>query len=60
MFKTALRKGLQPRAEIGSPKEAEYYLSLGVRHFHMGTDVRTLFNWYVDNGKAMRDILRGL
>jgi 2-keto-3-deoxy-L-rhamnonate aldolase RhmA len=60
MIRTALQMGLQPRAEIGSPKEAEYYLNLGVRHFCMGTDVRTLYNWYCENGAEMREILTGV
>ena len=57
MIKTALKLGLQPRAEIGSPEEAEAFLALGVRHFCMGTDVTTIYNWSRDNGLRLRDIL---
>jgi 2-keto-3-deoxy-L-rhamnonate aldolase RhmA len=57
MIRTAQKKGVLPRAEIGSASEAEYYLNLGVKHFCLGTDVRTLFNWYVGEGKAMREVL---
>ncbi|HWE63248.1 MAG TPA: aldolase/citrate lyase family protein [Chloroflexota bacterium] len=56
MIETALRKGITPRAEIHDPSEAEPYLALGVRHFCMGTDVRTLFFWYRDRGARMREI----
>ncbi len=33
MIKTALEHGVQPRVEISTLQEAEYYKSLGVRHF---------------------------
>jgi 2-keto-3-deoxy-L-rhamnonate aldolase RhmA len=57
MIKTALQMGITPRAEINSPKDAERYLALGVRHFCMGTDVRILYNWYAETGGAMREVL---
>jgi len=58
MIKTALKLGLAPRAEIGSPKEAEKYLALGVTHFSLGTDVTTVYNWSKENGSRLRDILK--
>ena len=57
MIETALKKGVVPRAEIPHPAAAEPYLALGVRHFCMGTDVRTLFNWYREQGSQLRGIL---
>jgi 2-keto-3-deoxy-L-rhamnonate aldolase RhmA len=57
VIRTALQKGIQPRAEIDSPAEAQRYLDLGVRHFCIGTDMSILYNWFKDNGKAMREIL---
>ena len=60
MIETALKMGIQPRGELQTPQEAEYFLNLGVRHFCMGTDVRTLFNYYRDNGAQMREILKGI
>ena len=60
VIETALRLGVPPRAEIGSPDDAEYYLGLGVKDFCIGTDVRTLFNWYQDNGERMNDILESV
>lgn len=57
MIETALRKGIAPRAEIPHPRAAEPYLAMGVRHFCMGTDVRTLFNWYKEQGAQLRHIL---
>jgi 4-hydroxy-2-oxoheptanedioate aldolase len=58
MIKTALKMGVAPRAEIGSPEEAEDFLNLGVKDFCMGTDVTTIFNWCKENGSRLRDILK--
>jgi 2-keto-3-deoxy-L-rhamnonate aldolase RhmA len=54
---TALKKGIAPRAEIGHPQDAKKYLDLGVKHFCIGTDVSILFNWFRDNGRAMKELL---
>jgi 4-hydroxy-2-oxoheptanedioate aldolase len=51
---TALKMGVTPRAEVGSPEAALPYWERGVRHFCMGTDTRILYNWYVQNGGKMR------
>ncbi len=58
MIKTALKMGIAPRAEINSPEESEYYLNLGVKHFCLGTDVTTIFNWSKANGARLREILK--
>lgn len=57
VIKTALKHGIQPRAEIDHPSAAERYLNLGVRHFCIGTDMSILYDWFKENGKAMREIL---
>ena len=57
VIKTALKMGVAPRAEINSPADAESYLDQGVRHFCMGTDVTTVFNWCKENGARLREIL---
>jgi 2-keto-3-deoxy-L-rhamnonate aldolase RhmA len=54
VIETALKMGVQPRAEIGSPDQAKYYLDLGVRHFCIGTDVSILYNWWRTNGEELR------
>lgn len=54
MIATAQRLGIHPRAEIGTPDGAREYIERGVRHFCMGTDVRILHSWYVDQGRALR------
>jgi 2-keto-3-deoxy-L-rhamnonate aldolase RhmA len=58
MFKTAIRMGITPRAEINSPQEAEYYLNLGVRHFCLGTEVTTIYNWCKENGSRVREMFK--
>jgi 4-hydroxy-2-oxoheptanedioate aldolase len=57
MIETALRRGVAPRVELNHPRDAEGYLAMGVRHFCMGTDVRTLFNWYKEYGSLAREII---
>ncbi len=60
VIKTALEKGIMPRAELGSPEGARRYIDMGIRHFCLGTDVRILFDWYKEAGSALRDMLENL
>jgi 2-keto-3-deoxy-L-rhamnonate aldolase RhmA len=60
MIETALRLGVQPRAEIADAAGAEYYLNLGVKHFCLGMDMRILHQWYTDHGAQVRDALKSL
>jgi 4-hydroxy-2-oxoheptanedioate aldolase len=57
MIRTALKMGVQPRAEINDAGEAAAYLELGVRHFNIGTDTGVLSRWYAEQGGAMRELL---
>jgi 2-keto-3-deoxy-L-rhamnonate aldolase RhmA len=54
VIETALKVGVQPRAEIGSVDQARYYLDLGVRHFCIGTGISILFSWWRTNGDGLR------
>lgn len=58
--KTALKMGVQPRAEVMNASDAEHYLEYGVRHFCMAPDVAILANYYRDQGGALQDILKGV
>lgn len=60
VIETCLKHGVQPRAEIGKPEDAEFYLNLGVRHFSIGTDITILYQWLKDNGKALQEIVRAV
>lgn len=57
VIESALRKGIAPRAEISRPEQAEAYLEMGVRHFNIGVEVRTLYDWFVQSGGALREVL---
>jgi 4-hydroxy-2-oxoheptanedioate aldolase len=57
VFETALKMGVQPRAEIGSVDQARYYLDLGVRHFSLGTELSVLYNWWRTNGEELRKVI---
>src|SRR6185312_11690061 len=59
-MKTALKMGIQPRAELNDASEAEYYLKLGVKHFCMAADTSILSRYYSEQGAAMREALGGL
>jgi 4-hydroxy-2-oxoheptanedioate aldolase len=56
-IKTAIEMGVRPRAEIQSPKDAEYYLNLGVKDFNLSTDTAILAAFYRDQGGALREIV---
>ena len=53
----ALAAGVQPRAEITEPSEAQAYLDQGVRHFCIGTDVHILHQWLDERGGQLAEIL---
>jgi len=57
VIKAALAAGVQPRAEISDPEQAQRYLEMGVRHFNIGSDMSTLYRWFCANGKAMSELL---
>lgn len=57
VIETALKMGVQPRAEIGKPEDAERYLEMGVKHFSIGTDFSILYQWFKSNGEALRKIV---
>jgi len=57
VIEAALKKGVQPRAEIGSVDDAKYYLDLGVRHFCIGTDLMILHSWFKRNGAGLRKVI---
>ena len=56
-IKTAIEMGVRPRAEIGSPAEAEYYLKLGVKDFNLSTDTAILAAFYRDQGAKLREVV---
>jgi 4-hydroxy-2-oxoheptanedioate aldolase len=57
VFETALKMGVQPRAEINSVDQAKRFLDMGVRHFSLGTELSVLFNWWKRNGEELRQVI---
>ena len=54
VIETAHKKGIAARAELNEPQGFERYLEMGVRHFNLGVDIRTLFQWYGEAGATLR------
>ncbi len=59
MIETALKHGIHPRAEIQHPGQAQHYLDQGVKHFCVGTDMVTLWQYFKETGAAMRGLIGG-
>jgi 4-hydroxy-2-oxoheptanedioate aldolase len=57
MIRMALQKGVAPRVELGSFEQAKPFLDMGVRHFCIGWDVRTIFSWCQQQADGMRKLL---
>ena len=53
VFKTALARGVAPRAEVQTADDAKEYLDMGVRHFSIGTDITILYGWWQDSGEEL-------
>jgi 4-hydroxy-2-oxoheptanedioate aldolase len=54
MMETAKKMGVAVRVELNEPRDFEAYRDLGIKHFNVGIDVRTLFNWFCESGATMR------
>lgn len=54
VIETALKKGIAPRVELNEPAGFEPYLEMGVKHFNIGMDVKTLFSWFCNAGGVLR------
>ena len=57
IFTVALANGVQPRAEIGEPGQADEYLELGVTHFAIGTDLFMIYQWLNERAGSLREML---
>ncbi|MBI3957616.1 MAG: 2,4-dihydroxyhept-2-ene-1,7-dioic acid aldolase [Chloroflexi bacterium] len=56
---TCLKMGIHPRIELGSADGAKRYLDMGVRHFCIGTDTSILYQWWKNEGDALRKAVGG-
>lgn len=57
-IRVALEHGVQPRCEIESVQDAQYYMDLGVKHFCLGDQVKILRNWWTENGNALKALVK--
>ncbi|MDB4338690.1 aldolase/citrate lyase family protein [bacterium] len=57
MIEESAGAGIATRVELNDSKGVASYLEMGIKHFNVGFDVRTLFDWYCREGSAMRSFL---
>lgn len=57
VIERALAAGIPPRIEINDAADAEPYLTMGVRHFCLGTDMVILHEWWRRQGTALAERL---
>ena len=60
MIEMALKMGVHPRIELGSFEQAKSYLDMGVRHFCIGWDIRTIFSWCKQQGAGMSEFMNSI
>lgn len=53
-IQVALGYGVRPRCEIISPKDAEYYIKLGVKDFALGDQLAKMKAFWNTEGKELR------
>ena len=54
MIETAKKMGVAVRVELSQPRDFESYRDMGIKHFNVGIDVRTLYTWFCESGSTMR------
>lgn len=59
VIETALKLGIHPRAELQQASQAQRYIDMGVKHFCVGTDMVTLWQYFKETGAAMRGLIGG-
>ena len=59
MIELALKRGVHPRIEVAGFEQTKEYIDIGVRHFCIGSDLRSIDNWCRQHGEAMRELLAG-
>lgn len=58
MIKAALAHGVQPRCEIQSADEAQYYLKMGVKHFSLGDQYKVMRRFLETEGAKLRNEMK--
>jgi len=57
MIELALKKGVHPRVELDNFEKAQEFIDMGVRHFCIGWDLMTIYQWCQQHGEGMRKLL---
>jgi len=57
MIEKAISKGVHPRVEIENFDEAREYMDMGVRHFCIGYDLSSIYEFIKLNGEKLRQAL---
>ncbi len=57
VIETAIKCGVQPRAEINTAAQAAYYKKLGVKHFSLGDEVMNNLAYWRTQGEELRGVL---
>jgi 4-hydroxy-2-oxoheptanedioate aldolase len=60
MIELALKKGVAPRVEVATFKQAKPYVEMGVRHFCVGWDLGVIFGWCFEQAKGMKELLESI
>lgn len=58
-IKVALENGVQPRAEVWSIDDLQYYLDLGVKHICFGDQLKILREFWGPQGKIVKEKVHG-
>jgi 4-hydroxy-2-oxoheptanedioate aldolase len=57
IIELALKKGVHPRVEIHDFEQAREFIDMGVRHFCIGWDLFTIYQWCQKQGEGLRRLL---
>jgi len=59
VIETALKMNVAPRAELNDldADRIQKYLDMGVKHFCIGTDTKTLYNWFKNVGGQLGELI---
>jgi 2-keto-3-deoxy-L-rhamnonate aldolase RhmA len=60
MIEMALKKGVAPRVEVATFKQAKAYIEMGVRHFCIGWDLGIIYGWCFEQAKGMQKLLESV
>ena len=53
-IETAMKMGVAVRVELNEAAGFEPYREMGVKHFNIGVDIKTLYSWFCSAGATMR------